>query len=177
MLTPPVSKQDHIKGARNAAVQLVEYGDYQCPTCGAAFPVVNALERLFSSKMAFVFRHFPLSEIHPWAEPAAIAAEAADRQGKFWHMHNMIFQYQQQLSPRSLLVFAEEIELNIKTFKADIADPALAEKVEAHFESGVRSGVNGTPSFFINGYKYNGSFDFDSMSAAIGATLTESHSH
>jgi protein-disulfide isomerase len=177
MLTPPISKQDHIKGPRNAPVQLVEYGDYQCPHCGAAFPVVNAIERLFNGKLTFVFRHFPLSEVHPWAEPAAIAAEAADRQGKFWPMHNMLFQYQQQLSPRTLLVFAEELELNIRSFKADLSDPALAEKVEAHFESGVRSGVNGTPSFFINGYKYNGPYDFDSLSGAIGSMLTEIHSH
>ncbi len=175
MLTPPVNKQDHIKGVRNAAIQLVEYGDYQCPHCAAAHPIVNAIERLFNGRMAFVYRHFPLAEAHPWAEAAAIAAEAADRQGKFWLMHNMLFQYQQQLSPRALLVFAEELELNIKSFKADISDPALAEKVESHFESGVRSGVNGTPSFFINGYKYNGSYDFDSLSAAIGAMLTENH--
>jgi protein-disulfide isomerase len=177
MLTPPINKQDHIKGPRNAAVQLVEYGDYQCPYCAAAFPIVNAVERLFNGQMAFVFRHFPLAEIHPCAKPAAIAAEAADRQGKFWPMHNMLFQYQQQLSPKSLLVFAEELELNIKSFKADTLDPVLTEKVEAHFESGVRSGVNGTPSFFINSYKYTGAFDFDSLSGAVGAMFTEKYLH
>ena len=112
-LTLPINNQDHIKGPRNAPVQVVAYGDYQCSYCGGASLVVNAIERSFSGQMALVFRHFPLSNLHPFAEKAAIAAEAAGRQGKFWFMHNMIFQYQEQLNAKTLFVFAEELELKI----------------------------------------------------------------
>jgi protein-disulfide isomerase len=172
-LTLPINNQDHIKGPRNAPVQVVAYGDYQCSYCGGAYLVVNAIERSFSGQIAFVFRHFPLSNLHPFAEKAAIAAEAAGRQGKFWFMHNMIFQYQEQLNAKTLFVFAEELELNIKVFKMDIIDHALSEKVAADLDSGTRSGVNGTPSFFINGYKYSGTYDFESLVGAIGDMIVE----
>jgi peroxiredoxin len=172
-LTPPVNKHDHIKGPRNASVELVEFGDYQCPHCGAAHPVVKAIERAFSSNLAFVYRHFPLSEVHPHAEAAAVAAEAAGKQGKFWLMHDMIFENQFELSSKALFAFAAELELEMTAFEMDIMDQALFDKVEANFESGVRSGVNGTPSFFINGYKYNGPYDFESMAGTIEAMLTE----
>jgi protein-disulfide isomerase len=172
-LTLPINNQDHIKGPRNAPVQVVAYGDYQCSYCGGASLVVNAIERSYSGQIAFVFRHFPLSNLHPFAEKAAIAAEAAGRQGKFWFMHNMIFQYQEQLNAKTLLVFAEELQLNIKIFKMDITDHALSEKVAADLDSGAQSGVNGTPSFFINGYKYSGSYDFESLAGAIWEMLVE----
>ena len=172
-LTLPINNQDHIKGPRNAPVQVVAYGDYQCSYCGGASLVVNAIERSFSGQMAFAFRHFPLSNLHPFAGKAAIAAEAAGRQGKFWFMHNMIFQYQEQLNAKTLFVFAEELKLNIKVFKMDITDHALSEKVAADLDSGARSGVNGTPSFFINGYKYSGSYDFESLAGAIGDMIVE----
>ena len=172
-LTLPINNQDHIKGSRNAPVQVVAYGDYQCSYCGAAFLTVNAIERSFSGQMVFVFRHFPLSNLHPFAEKAAIAAEAAGRQGKFWFMHNMIFQYQEQLNAKTLFVFAEELELNINIFTMDITDHALSEKVAADLDSGARSGVNGTPSFFINGYKYSGSCDFEFLAGAIEDMIFE----
>jgi protein-disulfide isomerase len=125
--------------------------------------------------MLIVYRHFPLSEIHPYAFPAAIAAEAAARQRHFWAMHDMIFENQSVLSEYALIEFATTLRLNMTTFKADLQDPALAEKVESHFESGVRSGVNGTPSFFINGFKYNGGYDFDSLSRAIQMSMHHTH--
>jgi len=172
-LTLPINNQDHIKGPRNAPVQVVAYGDYQCSYCGGASLVVNAIQRSFSGQIAFVFRHFPLSNLHLFAEKAAIAAEAAGRQGKFWFMHNMIFQYQKLLNSKTLLVFAEELELNIRAFKMDITDRALSERVAADLESGTQSGVNRTPSFFINGNKYSGSYDFGSLAGAIGNMIVE----
>jgi protein-disulfide isomerase len=172
-LTPPVSKSDHVLGNPDAPIELVEYGDYQCPHCGLAHPMVKNIRKAFSKKIKFVFRHFPLSNIHEYALPAALAAEAAAKQHKFWEMHDIIFENQPQLSEYSLLDFALELGLNIPLFRMDIQDPKFAEKVERDFESGVRSGVNGTPSFFINGFKYNGPYDFPSLSAAIESFLEQ----
>src|ERR1700704_1893170 len=162
-LKPPVSKSDHVLGGPDAMVELVEFGDYQCPHCGAAHPMLKQIRKVFGKKLRFVFRHFPLSNVHEYALPAALAAEAAAKQHKFWEMHDMIFEHQAQLDGYALLDFALELRLNIPLFKMDIQDPLLSEKVERDFESGVRSGVNGTPSFFINGYKYNGNYDYPSM--------------
>ena len=166
-LTPPVSKSDHVLGNPDAMIELVEFGDYQCPHCGLAHPVVKNIQKTFGKKLKFVFRHFPLSNVHEYALYSALAAEAADKQHRFWEMHDMIFEHQPQLSQYALLDFAIELGLNIPLFRMDLQDPLLAEKVELDFESGVRSGVNGTPSFFIIGYKYNGAYDFTSLSAAI----------
>lgn len=170
-LTPPVNKDDHIQGSPNAIITLVEYGDYQCAHCGAAYPVVKALQKELGKKLSFVFRNFPLSNIHKLALPAAIAAEAADRQRKFWEMHDIIYERQSELSEYALLEFAKEIRLDLSQFKRDLPDRSLVEKIESHFESGVRSGVNGTPSFFINGHKYNGSYDFVSLYGVLEGSL------
>ena len=166
-LTPPVSKSDHLLGSPDALMDLVEYGDYQCPHCGLAYPMVKKIRKTFGKKLRFVYRHFPLSNVHEYALPAALAAEAANNQQRFWEMHDMIYEHQQQLNGYALLDFALELQLNMALFKMDFEDPILAEKVERDFESGVRSGVNGTPSFFITGYKYNGAYDYQSLSAAI----------
>ena len=154
-------------------VELVEFGDYQCPHCGAAHPILKQIRKDFGKKLKFVFRHFPLSNVHEYALPAALAAEAAAKQHKFWEMHDMIFEHQAQLDGYALLDFALELRLNIPLFKMDIQDPALAEKVERDFESGVRSGVNGTPSFFINGYKYNGNYDYPSMATELESFIEQ----
>lgn len=172
-LTPPVSKNDHVQGLPGASIELVEYGDFQCPYCGAAYPVVKEIQNSFGENMRFIFRHFPLAEIHQYAVPAAIAAEAAARQHRFWEMHDLIYEKQSLLNEYALQEFAMNLGLNITAFKADMVDPVLAEKVETSFESGVRSGVNGTPSFFINGHKYNGSYDADSMIRAIERMMKE----
>lgn len=155
-LTPPVNEKDHSQGKGSANVEIVEYGDYQCPYCGAAYPVIKEIQRTFGDQIKFVFRNFPLSEMHPYALPAAIAAEAADRQGKFWEMHDALFEHQNRLDPEGILIMAKNIGLNLSKFEDDIQDEKLAEKVNADFESGVRSGVNGTPSFFVNGNKFDG---------------------
>ena len=171
-LKPPVSAQDHMKGDSHATVVLVEYGDFQCPHCGAAFPIVNQIEKDYKDKLAFVFRHFPLAESHPYAQAAAVASEAAAKQGKFWEMHSLIFRNQDQLGLEMLLALAESLKLDMKTFQHDFKDPALFKKVEDSFESGIISGVNGTPSFYINGTKYNGSYDYESMTQAIEHALS-----
>ncbi|WP_263603405.1 DsbA family protein [Chryseobacterium sp. PET-29] len=155
-LKPSVSKTDHAQGNDNADLTIVEYGDYQCPYCGAAYPVLKELMKEFKGQVKFVFRNFPLSEMHPYARPAAIAAEAADLQGKFWEMHDVIYENQQSLNENFLFQLAEKIGLNLSQFKEDIQKPELEKKVDSDFESGIISGVNGTPSFFINGNKFNG---------------------
>jgi protein-disulfide isomerase len=174
-LHPPVNKSDHIRGLPGAPIELVEYGDYQCPHCGAAHPVTKELQSGFGEDLCFIYRHFPLSNIHPMAIPAAVAAEAAARQHQFWAMHDMIFENQQQLSDFALLEFARILRLNLASFKMDLQDPTLFEKIESHFESGVRSGVNGTPTFFINGERYSGNYTFESMSEAIDMIMHKIH--
>lgn len=167
-LTPPLDQADHTIGPANAPITLVEFGDYQCPHCKAAHPVVRSLLEALGENIKFAFRHFPLANIHELAFPAAIAAEAADKQNKFWQMHDMIYDNQHLLvSQRVLWDFAAALDLNMTLFKMELMNNEPAEKVEAHFESGVWSGVNGTPSFFINGIRYNGMYDFDSLFTAI----------
>jgi protein-disulfide isomerase len=171
-LKPSVNEQDHIKGKMDAPVVLVEYGDFQCPHCGAAHPMIKEIEKKFNNQMAFVFRHFPLSEVHPDAQSAAVATEAAANQGKFWQMHDLIFENQANLSPSALLMMAETLKLNLKIFQKDIGDQKLFEKVEANFESGIISGVNGTPSFYINGLKYEGPYEFQSLARSIDHAIS-----
>lgn len=170
-LKPPVSDQDHMQGNPRAVVELVEYGDYQCPHCGKAYPLIKAMQLKFGDDLKFVFRNFPLSEIHPQAQMAAVAAEAAGRQGRFWEMHDIIFENQADLRTSSLIEYARAIGLDTDQFKADIDDETFLKKVEADFESGVRSGVNGTPSFFINGDKYNQYWDEDQLSDDIKSKI------
>jgi protein-disulfide isomerase len=159
ILKPAVSAKDHFQGNENAPITLVEYGDYQCPHCGHAYPIVKEVQAYFGDNLKFVFRNFPLENIHPFAVPAAIAAEAAAKQNKFWEMHDMIFENQTDLHGNSFLKFAEALQLDIQQFKADTELTSVFDKVETDFESGIKSGVNGTPSFFINGVKYNGSWE------------------
>ena len=158
-LKPAVSVRDHIQGAGDAPIELVEYGDYQCPHCGRAYPVIKSIQGRMGKKLKFIFRNFPLADAHPNAMHAAIAAEAAALQGKFWEMHDIIFENQIHLGDSHLVKYAARIGLDTDQFKDDFEKPATAERVEADFESGIRSGVNGTPSFFINGQKYNGDWE------------------
>jgi len=155
-LKPNVSQTDHAQGNLDADLVIVEYGDYQCPYCGAAYPVLKELMKEFGSQIKFVFRNFPLSEMHQNARPAAIAAEAANLQGKFWEMHDAIYENQRDLNENLLMKLAEQLNLNIPQFEKDLESTELAEKVDSDFESGIMSGVNGTPSFFVNGKKFDG---------------------
>ena len=155
-LKPAVSTTDHSQGNPGANLVIVEYGDYQCPYCGAAYPVLKQITDKYGDQIKFVFRNFPLSEMHRYARLAAIAAEAAALQGNFWEMHDAIYENQEYLNENFLLELAERLQLDINKFKTDINSPKLAEKVDSDFESGVLSGVNGTPSFFVNGEKFDG---------------------
>jgi len=155
-LKPAVSNTDHAQGNLNADLVIVEYGDYQCPYCGAAYPVLKKLLNQFGSKIKFVFRNFPLSEMHEYARTAALAAEAAALQNKFWEMHDAIYENQRNLNEHLLLELAKELKLDIPQFKNDMESSELIDKVDEDFASGIVSGVNGTPSFYINGKKFEG---------------------
>jgi protein-disulfide isomerase len=158
-LTPIVSGKDHVQGNSHAVIELVEYGDYQCPYCGAAYPIVKDIQEEFDSNLKFIFRNFPLEKIHPQAWIAAVATEAAGIQGKFWEMHDVIFEHQSHLTTQDLLKYAQQIGLDVPVFESDLNNETLAKKVDGDFESGIRSGVNRTPGFFINGEKYQGEWD------------------
>lgn len=159
-LHPPVSEKDHQIGQRGAPITLVEYGDYQCPHCGEAYPLVKRLLEEEDGHFLFVFRNFPITESHPAAYMAAVAAEAAGRQGKFWEMHNLIFEHQAALHGNSFMRFAEQLGLDLQRFEADCNNRSTQQKVDADLESGLRSGVNGTPSFFVNNelLQYDGTY-------------------
>jgi protein-disulfide isomerase len=166
-LTLPVSKRDHILGPETAAVTLVEYGDYECPYCGQAHPIVKELLRRLRDQLRFAYRHFPLTQVHPHAEQAAQAAEAAGRQGKFWEMHDTLFENQDALDDVDLVRYAMALGLDRSKFIQDMNDPAVIERIREDVYSGIQSGVNGTPTFFINGVRHDGSYDLDTLLAAI----------
>jgi protein-disulfide isomerase len=172
-LKVPITDRDHIQGNRNAAVALLEYGDYECPHCGRAHFIVKALQKTFAENMAFVFRNFPLAQIHPHAQLAAEAAEAAGSQGKYWKMHDWLFENQSYLSPESILEAAQFLALDTERFLSEIETHVHAEKIRADFLGGVRSGVNGTPTFFINGVRHDADFEFETLAAALSIALEE----
>ena len=173
-LTLPVGERDHAQGPPSAAVTLVEYGDYECPHCGAAYPVVKKLQKKLGNKLRFVFRNFPLSSMHPHAEHAAEAAEAAAAQNKFWEMHDWIFEHQDTIEDQDLLGAGNTVGLDGAQFLKDMQSQAFLPRVKEDFQSGVRSGVNGTPTFFINGIRHDRapSYDdlWDALQSAIGKT-------
>jgi protein-disulfide isomerase len=168
-LTPPVNERDHVAGSPLASVTLVEYGDYECPYCGAAHPVVNEVRRRLGARLRFAFRHFPLTRIHPHAERAAEAAEAAGAQGRFWQMHDMLYEHQAALEDEDLPVYAQALDLDLRRFASDLENGVHVPKIRTDFMSGVRSGVNGTPTFFINGWRHDGGYDLQSLLAAVSA--------
>jgi protein-disulfide isomerase len=170
-LRVPVSDNDHSEGDKNAAIVLIEYGDYECPHCGAAYPVIKKLQKHFGSKLRFIFRNFPIAESHPHAVTAAYVAEASALQGKFWPVHDLIYEHQQNLSTQLLLSLAESAGVDIKKLSQDISTPAVTDRVEKDLEGGARSGVNGTPSFFVNGYKYEGYHEYDRMRKDLESVL------
>jgi protein-disulfide isomerase len=157
-LTPPVTTRDHTAGPDNAQITLVEYGDYECPYCGMAYPIVRRAQRELGSQLRLVFRNFPLAEAHPHARLAAEAAEAAGAQGRFWEMHDMLFEHQNALAPKDLVGYAKAIGLDTKKFERDLEAGTYTKRVRDDFRNGVRSGVNGTPTFFVNGERYDGSW-------------------
>jgi len=167
-LAVPVSEdRDHIRGPRIAPVTLLEYGDYECQYCGQAYYVLKELEQRAGNLMKFVFRNFPLTTVHPHAERAAEAAEAAGAQGKFWEMHDLLYENQQALEDEDLMKYAAWADLDINRFVRDMREGRYLNRIREDFLSGTRSGVNGTPTFFINGFRHDGSWDLITLMTAI----------
>ena len=166
-LAVPVGERDHVIGPATAPVMLVEYGDYECPYCGAAHGSVKHILGVLGDGVRFAFRNFPLSQIHPHAFQAANAAEAAGAQGEFWGMHDLLFENQRDLDTQSLLAYARELGLDLQRFGAELTQQTYAPRIREDFLSGVRSGVNGTPTFFVNGVRHNGGYDPESLLAAV----------
>ncbi len=175
-LTVPVRTQDHAVGPTNAPVTLVEYGDFECPYCGQAHYVLQEILEEMRSGLLFVFRYFPVTQVHPHAETAAMAAEAAGSQGRFWEMHDALFENQRALGDEDILRYAEAIDLDLGRFEADMRTGRHAARIREDFMSGVRSGVNGTPTFFINGARHDGSYEYPVLSRALReAAMTKAH--
>ena len=170
-LKVPVGPADHTLGDQHAPVTLVEYGDYECPHCGHAHPVVKAVRKHFGKELRFVFRHFPLTQVHPMAEAAAEAAEFAGAKGRFWEMHDAMFENQESLSPQMLAELAQAVGLSSKDLLSALESHEFLPVIKEDFRGGVRSGVNGTPTFFINGVRYEGVPEFEDLVDAIDAEL------
>jgi len=167
-LTLPVADdRDHVQGPADAAVTLLEYGDYECPFCGAAYPIVKQVQETMGERLRFVFRNFPITTAHPHAEQAAEAAEAAAAQGQFWPMHDLLYENQRHLETDDLIAYASRLGLDVPRFQRELADHVHAARVREDFMSGVRSGVNGTPTFYIDGERYEGSYDAEPLLDAL----------
>ena len=164
---PVMEDRDHIQGPADAAVTLVQYGDYECPYCGAAYPIIKEAQARMGERLRFVFRNFPITTSHPHAEQAAEAAEAAASQGKFWPMHDLLYENQKNLRDQHLRAYAEQLGLDVELFQKELAEHVHAGRVHEDFLSGVRSGVNGTPTFYINGARHDDSYDLETLLGAL----------
>jgi protein-disulfide isomerase len=163
-LAVPVSADDHVRGAAGAPVTIVEYGDYECPYCAAARPVLAAL--VDDGRVRLVFRNFPLADVHPYALTAALAAEAAAAHGRFWEMHDLLFTHQRRLRDVDLVGYGLQLGVPASQVVGDGAQP-YGDKVEADFRSGVESGVRGTPTLFLDGHAYTGPVDLSALRSAV----------
>lgn len=174
-LIPPIGGNDHLLGPAHAAVAIIEFGDFQCPNCKQAAPVVKLMLKSFGDSVRFGYRHFPLEDVHPHALAAALAAECAAAQGRFWPMHDLLFERQPALETRRLHGYAELLELDMKRFNAEMGDAVYLRRIRDHQESGRASGVRATPTFYLNGRLLDVSFGlkvlFDEVEGALGARL------
>ena len=170
-LAIPVGKTDHAAGPPHATVTLVEYGDFQCPNCKQAAPAVKMLQQRFEGKLRFVFRHFPLEEVHADALCAAEAAESAGAQGKFWEMHDLLFENQQHLDTKHLRSYAERLDLDMARYVAEMDDEIYRQRIREHLAGGKASGVRATPTFFVNGKLHDVSYGVHSLGDAIARLL------
>jgi protein-disulfide isomerase len=167
LVSPVDETRDHTKGSAGAPVTLVQYGDYECPYCGEAYPIIKEMQARMGVRLRFVFRNFPISTSHPHAEHAAEAAEAADTQGNFWGMHDLLYERQRHLTDRDLHAYAEELGLDVERFDKEMTEHVHEPRVHEDFMSGVRSGVNGTPTFYINGVRHDDSYEPDVLLDAL----------
>jgi len=170
-LAVPVGERDHVQGASSAIVTLVEYGDYQCPFCGDAYPIIKSLQKHFGEQLRFVFRNFPLARLHAYAERAAEAAEAADAQDKFWEMHDYLFEHQDALDAENLVRAAGTLGLDKVKFDREVAEHVYAGRIKEDIQSGIDSGVGGTPTTFINGVRNDDDDDFETLKAKIDEAI------
>jgi formate-nitrite transporter family protein len=166
-LTLPDPTRDHISGSVDGSVRLLEYGDYECPACGAAQPIVEEIQRRLGDDLCFAFRHFPLTKIHPHSEHAAEAAEAAGAQRNFWAMTGLLFENQAALEDEDLAAYARELDLDEMRLIREVTSSIYAPRIREDFKNGVKAGVNGTPTFFINGERYDGAFDLKHLLKAL----------
>jgi len=167
LVLPVSAARDHIRGAVDAPITLLEYGDYECPHCGAAHPIVHRILDEVGDAVRFAYRHFPLTTIHPHAEPAAEAAEAAGSQGRYWEMHDLLFANQRNLAVPQLVTYAAALSLDVPRFTRETMGHVHLPKISEDFTSGVRSGVNGTPTFYVNGTRHDGGWDYASLMSAL----------
>jgi protein-disulfide isomerase len=167
MLKVPLNERDYLRGNPNAQATLVEYGDYQCPHCGAAHPIVSQVLAHYGPRLRFAYRHFPLTQVHPLAEPAAEVAEFAGTHGRFWEMHDELFEYQDQLGLPLFATLTRALGLPMQELEEALQNRVFLPKIQSDFSGGVRSGVNGTPSFFIGERRFDGVPDAGSLVAAI----------
>jgi protein-disulfide isomerase len=166
-LTLPDPKRDHISGSADGSIKLLEYGDYECPFCGDAQPIVKEIQRRLGHDLLFAFRNFPLTNIHPHAEHAAEAAEAGGAQGNFWGMHDLLFENQGALEDENLVEYAAELGLDGTRLIREVTSEVYARRIREDFKNGVRGGVNGTPTFFINSERYDGEFSLKHLLNAL----------
>jgi protein-disulfide isomerase len=167
LITPVDEERDHIQGSPEAPVTLVEYGDYECPFCGQADPIIKQIQSRMGARLRFVFRNFPISTSHPHAQQAAEAAEAVGAQGKFWEMHDLLYERQRHLTDADLHAYAQKLGVNVDRFDREMAEHTYADRVSEDFMSGVQSGVNGTPTFYINGIRHDDSYEGDVLLDAL----------
>jgi formate-nitrite transporter family protein len=163
----PIRPTDHLHGPEDAPYTLVEYGDYECPDCGRLYAILRDLQIEIASRLRIVFRHYPLSGVHRHAQQAAEAAEAAEAQGKFWEMHTLLFERQQALRTKDLIRYAEELTLDVEQFRNELKNETHSERVRADFLAGVQNGVYGTPGLFLNGVRYDGEWDKESLRSRL----------
>jgi protein-disulfide isomerase len=168
---PITPGRDHMIGPIDAPVALLEYGDFECPFCGTAYPIVEALRDTMGDEMMFSYRHFPITTAHRYAWQAAEASEAAASQGQFWPYHHLLFEDQAHLEVPDLIARAQAVGLDVDRFEQELAGHVHAAHVQDDFLSGVRSGVHGTPTFFVNGMRYDGPASYDAMLQALQAEL------
>jgi protein-disulfide isomerase len=174
-LTLPVGVRDHSEGPSDAPVVLVEYGDYQCPYCGAAYPIVKKIQKDLGTRLRFVFRNFPITNAHPQAQWAAETAEAAAAQGKFWEMHDYLYENQGSLGNEAFFAkYEKKLKLDSTKLEREVVQHVHSARVEEDYMSGIRSGVNGTPTFFINGLRYDGDPEFGPLISALEEAQKES---
>src|SRR5215471_19321598 len=169
LLLLPIGPTDHILGPGDASYTLVEYGDYECPDCGCLYLILRDLQKDFAARLRVVYRHYPLSGIHPHAQQAAEGAEAAGAQGKFWEMHALLFEHQNALDRSHLIRYAGELNLDVERFRRELKKHIYSDRVRGDFIAGVQNGVYGTPGLFMNGVRYDRSLDRDTLTRLLEA--------